>query len=55
MPELHESAYAGMSILQICPASIWLLGAVANCSKGKGHDGSHKIIIEWTTNGSDDA
>lgn len=31
-----------------CPASIWLLGAGANCNKHNGHDGPHEVKIEWT-------
>lgn len=38
-------------LLNICPASIWLLGSVANCAKPGGHDGPHQIVIQWTTDG----
>jgi hypothetical protein len=36
-----------------CPASIWLLGAGAQCSLPAGHDTGpqptmHRIVIEWS-------
>jgi hypothetical protein len=31
-----------------CPASIWLLGAPANCRKSAGHEGMHEVNIQWT-------
>jgi hypothetical protein len=41
-----------MMILQLCPASIWLLGGAANCNQPAGHDQGpdatpHQIKIEW--------
>jgi len=32
-----------------CPASVWLLGTVTGCIKHKGHDGPHRVILEWRT------
>lgn len=41
-------------LIVTCPASIWLLGSVANCNQPAGHDQGpdatpHQIKIEWTT------
>jgi hypothetical protein len=38
-------------IFNPCPASIWLLGAAAQCCLDNGHDGMHKVVIQWTTAG----
>lgn len=38
-----------VTIAEPCPASIWLLGAAAQCVKESYHDGMHRIVIEWTT------
>jgi hypothetical protein len=47
----------GMLITQPCPASIWLLGAGAQCSLPAGHDKPdgkghaptmHRVTIEWS-------
>lgn len=50
----EQPVFNGESIiLAPCPASIWLLGSVAQCSLAKDHDKgpqatNHKVTIEWS-------
>ena len=54
MSETSITGITGESfmIIGICPASIYLLGTPVNCKLAPGHVGNHKIVIEWTTDGT---